>query len=116
MTANNTGSLGDLGIGLKSLTDLVNHVVLPPRLPQCEDANPASLEKNLLHLARCVTATYTSSLDSFTQTAWKPVVTMLGDWTEIKQGSDLRNDVMVSKLASLKPAGTLICQNLMPHC
>jgi len=105
MVTNNKAIPSGLRLGLKSLTELANHVVLPPKLPQSEDANLASTDDNLLRLSLEVATLYISSLHGSSQASWRPVVTMLSDWIEIKQGTALNDKALGTKLANLRPVG-----------
>jgi len=105
MVVNNKDTSSALSLDLKSLTELANHVVLPPRLPQSEDATLASTDDNLLRLSLEVATRYISSLDENVQASWRPVATMLSDWIEIKQGTALNDKALNAKLANLRLLG-----------
>lgn len=108
MATQHLGPPDDLQSETENLAAIINHIVLPPKLPQSEDVNLTDIEDALLRLARRVALTLPTTLSTKDRFTWQPVVGMLSDWSEIKQGGDMRDDILISKLSKMSPGGSYL--------
>lgn len=81
--------------------NLTNHIALPPQLPQSADADPSTINKNLLRLLQDVT----KSFDHKACPAWTPVSRMLSSLDHTEQAKALRDDLLGAHLRALGPGG-----------
>lgn len=64
----------------------------------------------MLCLLQTAANSHVQQLSTHDQSAWEPVTRMLSDWGEMKQGTDLRDDVLSAKLAGLEIRGKFVSQ------
>jgi hypothetical protein len=88
-------------LSVHDVHDLINHIALPPQLPQSEDSNPSVINSNLLQLLQDVTKTF----DHRTCGAWTFVSRMLSALDKTEQAKTLRDDLLGGSLTALKPGG-----------
>ncbi|THY36728.1 hypothetical protein D6D01_00185 [Aureobasidium pullulans] len=84
-------------VSAQDLRDLTNHIALPPQLPQSEDPDRCTINKNLLHLLQDVT----EIRDRHTSGAWNSVTKMLRALDESEQAGILRDDMLDTHLSAL---------------
>lgn len=94
------------GVELRDLSAVINHVVLPPQLPQQEDGDQYSVEDDLVHLTDDVAQRMLPSLPLEHHPSWQSVLKMLYKLKSVKHGTGLRSDVLEAHLTSMKPSGT----------
>ena len=83
------------------LSGLVNHIVLPPKLPQSEDLDSATINRNLLYLLQDVTAMLSSRIGP----VLKPVIKMLSALLTTEQTDKLRDGLLQAQLSALETGG-----------
>ena len=83
-------------VDAQNLYDLVNHIVLPPRLPQSADIKPEIIEQNLLHLVRDVLP----AMESGTCPAWTDIARMLSKLDLVKNANGLDSNTLRADLAT----------------
>jgi hypothetical protein len=81
--------------------DLINHVALPPQLPQTEEPNPSAININLLRLVQDATKTF----DHRICPAWTFVSRMLSALDKTEQTKSLRDNLLGGYLTALRPGG-----------
>ena len=102
-------SKGD-AVGAHHLHDLINHIVLPPKLPQKADEKPEVIERNLLGLVQHVV----SVMDSVICSAWTDIATMLRKLDNIKRLYALDSSVLEHELSALSPGGMYFLMSSVP--
>lgn len=75
-------------VSRKELRYIVNHVVLPPELPQ-EDDSSVSYDNVLLRLVHTTAVSFASRLSADEAWLWEPIKTMLAQWTRIAQDGSI---------------------------
>ena len=98
-------------VDAQNLYDLVNHIVLPPRLPQSADIKPEIIEQNLLHLVRDVLP----AMESGTCPAWTDIARMLSKLDLVKNANGLDSNTLRADLATLAPDGLYIYTSCVPQ-
>lgn len=88
-------------VSADDLANLVNHIVLPPKLPQREDLDLAAVNRNLLCLLQDVTAALTSRVGA----VLKPVTKMLSALDATGQTDKLRDGLLQAQLSALEVGG-----------
>lgn len=86
---------------LQDAQDLINHIALPPQLPQSADPDTSTINKNLLHLLQDAT----KSFNCRACPAWASVSKMLSSLDHTEQAKTLRDDLLGSHLTALSPGG-----------
>jgi hypothetical protein len=86
---------------VQNLQNLINHIVLPPQLPQKEESDPLKINSDLVHLLRDVTKTF----DQRTSAAWISVIKMLSTLDRTEQTSALNDESLGADLKGLKAGG-----------
>ncbi|KAH0276074.1 hypothetical protein KCU91_g4106, partial [Aureobasidium melanogenum] len=87
--------------GAQSLQDaqnLINHIALPPQLPQSADLCISNINRNLLHLLQDAV----KSLDYRVCTVWSSVSKMLSALEKTEQAETMRDDLLGTHLTALK--------------
>lgn len=85
----------------KDLQDLINHIALPPQLPQRAEPDLSTINSNLLHLLQDVTQTFNKRSCA----AWTHVSRMLSSLDKTEQARTLRDDLLGAHLTALGPGG-----------
>ncbi|KAH0034044.1 hypothetical protein KCU78_g2340, partial [Aureobasidium melanogenum] len=88
---------------VQDVHDLINHITLPPELPQTEDLDPYTINRNLFHLIQDVTETF-EHRDS---AAWTAVSKMLSALGKTEQAKSLNDDSLGTHLKALNTGGCL---------
>jgi hypothetical protein len=86
---------------LQDVQDLINHIALPPQLPQSADSDASTINRNLLHLLQDAT----KSFDHRPYTAWTSVSKMLSSLDLTEQAKTLRDDLLGVHLTALSSGG-----------
>jgi hypothetical protein len=95
-------------INQQQLQYIVNHIFLPPELPQKDDKN---LENDramcdVLYTSAC---SYYASLPSDGQIRWDPIVKMLQNLCNFHKPDVLYKDLLESAIERMQPGGMLPC-------
>ena len=92
----------------KFLNYAINHIFVPPRLPNKADGTP-NLEASLLGLVRDLARAFTSSLEpeSTPCVGWEIVSKMLSTSAELYE-DELTEDSINAALASMEPGGSIL--------
>jgi hypothetical protein len=88
------------------IQNLINHVALPPQLPQSEEPDLSSINDNLLRLLQDVTQTFNNRSCA----AWTSVSRMLLSVDKTEQAKAVRDDLLSSHLTALKSGGKYYIQ------
>lgn len=94
-------SRDDGTLSARNVQDLINHIVLPPKLPQCEDTDPIGIRRDLLGLLQNVVKTF----DHCTCAAWISVSKMLSTLGQTEQGKHLQKDPLSARFKALDYGG-----------
>ncbi|KAI4721480.1 hypothetical protein E4T48_02363 [Aureobasidium sp. EXF-10727] len=86
-------------LSAQNIQDLINHIALPPQLPQTAEPDPSTISRNLLRLVQDVTKTF----DHRACTAWTSVSKMLAMLDHTEQAETLRDDLLGAHLTALDP-------------
>ncbi|KAI5201355.1 hypothetical protein E4T39_05203 [Aureobasidium subglaciale] len=111
MTSLRSVQLGGREVSLEDVTDLVNHIALPPNLPTSQDRQPAVTEQNLLLLAQ----TAINSMESVSPQVWSPISDMLVKLHSMKQMTGFDHDLLSQDLASMQPDAEEEYKGFMLH-
>ncbi|KAK6003187.1 hypothetical protein QM012_001032 [Aureobasidium pullulans] len=84
---------------LQDAQNLINHIALPPQLPQSADSETITINSNLLHLLQDVTKNFNHRAC----TAWTSVSKMLSSLAHTEQAKTLRDDLLGAYLTALSP-------------
>ena len=84
-------------LSAEDIHNLINHVALPPQLPQSEEPDLPSINNNLLHLLQDVTQTFNNSSCA----AWTHVSKMLSALDKTEQAKSLRDNLLGAHLTAL---------------
>lgn len=86
---------------LQDTQDLINHIALPPQLPQSAEPDTTTINRNLLHLLQDVTKSFNHTACP----AWTSVSRTLSSLDRTEQAKTLRDDLLGAHLTALKPGG-----------
>lgn len=92
-------------IGTHFLQFLINHLVLPPKLPQSQEEDLDKGHNVLLDFIYRNAVKFGNLCDKDDQMHWKHIVKMLSVWKETSQSGALSPDVLETNLMSMKPNG-----------
>lgn len=84
---------------------IINHVFLPPKLPNGEEQDLSGLELELLRLVRSSAEQFVQQVSANSTVRWQPIVSMLQTWMKIIEYSDLDEEMFSMVLKSLEPNG-----------
>lgn len=93
-------------LGVEHIHNLINHVALPPQLPQSEEPDLPSINNDLLRLLQDVTQTFNNRSCA----AWTSVSKMLSALDKTEQVKTLRDDLLSTLLTALNPGGKYYAQ------
>ena len=85
----------------KDLQILINHIALPPQLPQTEEPDPCRINSNLVKLLQDVARTF----DLRTCAAWASVSKMLSALDKTEQAKALNDESLRADLEALNAGG-----------
>jgi len=88
-------------LSAKDIHNLINHVALPPQLPQRAEPDLPRINNNLLHLLQDVTRTFKYRSCA----AWTHVSKMLSALDKTEQAKSLRDDLLGAHLTALDSGG-----------
>jgi hypothetical protein len=90
-----------------SLTFIINHVFLPPKLPSSSDCTPEH-EASLLRVFKDCAETFAHRLERQTNScrAWDVVIRMLASMVDLHDRGIVEKDVLEKQLANMKAGGT----------
>lgn len=94
-------------IKLSRLSTTINHIILPPKLPQAQDVDCEGVENDMVCIVQHAARTLQPSLHPEASQAWRPVLEMVSDLADMRQGPGLRDDRLHSKISTLKPGSIL---------
>lgn len=86
---------------LQDAQDLINHIALPPQLPQSAESDASAINRNLLHLLQDATKSFHHNACP----AWTTVSKMLSSLDYTEQAKSLRDDLLSAHLTALSPGG-----------
>lgn len=85
----------------------VNHVFLPPRLPDEEDEDLWGKELSLLRLVKSLAEQFASQLPHESSTKWQPVLVMLQTWMDTTRFGGIDEESLNAALKGLNVDGML---------
>lgn len=86
---------------------MVNHVILPPKLPQEEDRNH-DYELALIEFARRQAITFQSEVSVESKSCWAGIVKMLTTWLEINAHELISKEALTRATTALHPEGSTL--------
>lgn len=92
-------------VSREELRYIVNHVVLPPELPQ-EDDSSVSYDDVLLRLVHITAVSFASQLSADDARLWEPIKKMLAQWIEIAQNGSIDDTTLDQALKHIGVGGT----------
>ena len=81
--------------------NLINHIALPPQLPQSADSDTSTINRNLLHLLQDATKSFNHNACP----AWTSVSRMLSTMEKTEQAETMRDDLLGTHLTVLESGG-----------
>ncbi|KAH0276467.1 hypothetical protein KCU91_g3852, partial [Aureobasidium melanogenum] len=78
--------------------NLINHIALPPQLPQSADSDTSTINRNLLHLLQDATKSFNHNACP----AWTSVSRMLSTMEKTEQAETMRDDLLGTHLTVLE--------------
>jgi len=94
----------DPEISEEELRYIVNHVVLPPELPQKDDSSNEN-DDVLLRFVHTAAVSFASQLPSNASRTWEPIITMLSQWMEISQHGTINEIILDQALEGMRAGG-----------
>lgn len=91
-------------IAQETLEFIINHVFLPPKLPQKADEGTGGGNAMLLKLIQHAAETYTRRITM--ETLWKPVVEMLKNLCELESSDSHSASTFSNAVRSMKTGGS----------
>ncbi|KAI9758999.1 MAG: hypothetical protein M4579_002662 [Chaenotheca gracillima] len=86
---------------------IINHLVLPPQLPQEDDSDDDEKRNCLLKLVLDTACSYGNLLDEGYHRQWADVKSLLSALVKIQRGNEVDQEALCRSLATLKPGDTL---------
>jgi hypothetical protein len=88
-------------LSVEDVHSLINHIALPPQLPQTEELDPSRIDRNLIHLLQGVLKIF----DLRGQAAWLSVSKMLSTLDKTEQARALNINSPGADLQALNAGG-----------
>jgi hypothetical protein len=100
----------------KLINYAINHIFVPPRLPNKADGTP-KLETALLSLVRDLAWAFTGCIEpgSAPRVGWEIISKMLSAFAELHEDG-LTEDSISAALASMEPGGSIVFSGHQPMC
>jgi hypothetical protein len=94
-------ALEDRGLGF-----LINHIILPPQLPDGENEDDrSSNERRLLQLVMEEATKFSNQCLPGVRSPWKKVTKMLSTWLHVTSGCNLSGPHLIEVLRTMKVGG-----------
>lgn len=87
------------------LNFMVNHVILPPKLPQCDDRDTKN-ELALVQFVREQAIAFQLKVPAENQECWRRITKMLNTWIEVNEHGWISKEAIVRAIAALVYKGT----------
>ncbi|KAG9663822.1 hypothetical protein KCU64_g1072, partial [Aureobasidium melanogenum] len=97
-------------LSVQDVQNLINHIALPPQLPQTEEPDPSTINKNLLLLLQTTGKTF----EYRNCAAWTSVTKMLSTMAKSEKAKTLSDDFLSTHMEASGP-GDCIALDLPPH-
>lgn len=107
MTDMPTAPLGD--IGPDNLKFIINHVFLPPKLPQAMEEHTETKNSALLKLLQRVAETYHRNTTGSEKLQWNPIIQMLTTLCSLENGSSLPAQSFRDAVVRMRTGGKSVC-------
>lgn len=89
---------------------IINHVFLPPKLPQQSDEGTGAKNATFLKLIRHVAEVYHQNMTGSENLQWVPIVQMLNTLCLLENGSSLPAEAFLDAVARMTTGGNYICR------
>ena len=96
---------GDMEFCKEDLEFIVDHVVLPPRLPQGEDKDAPEKEHGLLRLVLKEMTDFAAVCPPADRGSWRSILKMLSFWAEVNRGNTFCKKTLQEAFRSFEPDG-----------
>lgn len=100
--------LGD--VGSEELEYIINHVFLPPKLPQKAEDYTDAKNSTLLKLLQHVAETYLQNGTDSERLQWALIIRMLTNLRSLENGSSLPNKEFRDAIVGMKTGGNYTCR------
>lgn len=90
----------------EALSFMVNHIILPPKLPQ-EDDSDSTCELALVQFVRNQALAFQVNVPANYQMCWRRIVKMLDTWIKVNDFGSISKDVLVRAIYTLGSEGLL---------
>ncbi|KAH0338328.1 hypothetical protein KCU81_g7698, partial [Aureobasidium melanogenum] len=97
-------------LGVQDVQNLINHIALPPQLPQAEEPDPSTIDKNILLLLQTAGKTF----EHRNCAAWTSVTKMLSTLAKTERAKTLSDGFLITHMEASGP-GDCIALNLPSH-
>lgn len=104
-------SLHGSAVPLKEFVQLINHVALPPQLPQRADEYPGVLQKNLL----CLVQGVIPSVNHEAHETWRAIASMLTALGDVMIAEHIDPVKLLSQISALSPGSMYLGPNTKSH-
>lgn len=94
-----------------ALKFIINHVVLPPLLPQSDDSSPAC-ELELVRFARIQAIAFEDEGPHGSKACWGRIVKMLSIWLEVKEHGFISKGALMGAMSALSNGGRFLSQQV----
>lgn len=88
-------------LSVQDVQNLINHIALPPQLPQTEEPDPSTINKNLLLLLQTTGKTF----EYRNCAAWTSVTKMLSTMAKSEKAKTLSDDFLSTHMEASGPGG-----------
>lgn len=92
----------------EALHYMVNHIVLPPKLPQADDRN-VRYELTLMEFARDQAIDFQTDASAESRSCWAGIVKMLTTWREVNADGSISEDALKHAMTTLRQQGNYFC-------
>lgn len=93
-----------MGISPEALHFMVNHIVLPPKLPQADDQNH-KFELALVKFARDHGIAFQNEVPAESRSCWAGIVKMLTTWLEVNAHGSISKEALARAMTTLNLQG-----------
>lgn len=92
----------------EALDFLVNHIVLPPKLPQADDSNHTH-ELALIEFARELAIAFQRDVFAESRSCWAGIVKMLTTWLKVNELGSVSKEALMEAMTELNLEGSYLC-------
>lgn len=94
-----------MDISPDALDFIINHIVLPPKLPQADDSNPKN-ELALIKFALDQAVAFQNGVSTESRPCWAGIVKMLTTWQEVNSHGSIEENALLRATTALHLNGS----------